>query len=363
MYPLQLIYYPILLILLFAGAKLAKKGEWNDDVLSFEQTKAFLGFAAIVILFHHASQKTCADWLNPKYIRHGLDAFVYLGYLCVAAFLFCSGYGMCTACKKEGFFRGYFKRRLFPIILPTVIIWLVFFITEKIRGVKIYPPLWVNVYDYIWFIPAILYMYVLFYLCFCIIKADRLKMPVLWAGTVLYIILAVLFSPGTWWYNTIHLFAVGAGFARNSSKRLERLKKGYPAKLAVYILLTLIFFTAGNYYPAITGILHRPYNEKIHWLLEGPCQMVSAYTFVFMLILLGLKIRIGNRILAFLGAMTLEFYLVHPFFVQIFAFAFIYEGNKPVFFIEDPFFYVLAILIPSVPLAFLLKKLDAGLKK
>lgn len=360
---LQFTYYPLLLILLFAGAKFVKKGEWNDEVLSLHQTKAFLGFAAILILFHHASQKTCADWMNPKYIRHGLDAFVYLGYLCVAAFLFCSGYGMRTACKKENFFKSYFKRRILPIIIPTAVVWLVFFIAEKIRGVEIYPPLWINVYDYIWFIPAILYMYALFYLCFHIIKADRMRMPLLWAGTVLYIILAVLFSPGSWWYNTIHLFAVGAGFAGKSQSRLDRLKKGYAAKLAAYILLTLIFFVAGNYYPLIIGILRKPYNGILHKLLEAPSQMISAYTFVFMLIMLGMKIRIGNRILSFLGAMTLEFYLVHPFFVQIFAFAFIYEGNKPVFFIENPFLYVLAILIPSIPLAFLLKKLDSLFKK
>lgn len=363
MYPLQLIFYPLLLFLLFAGAKPVKKGEWNNDVLSFGQTKAFLGFAAILIMFHHASQKTCAGWLNPKYIRPGLEVFVCLGYLCVAAFLFCSGYGMCSACKKENFFKGYFKRRLLPIILPTVIMWLVFFFTEKIRGVKIYPPLWINVYDYIWFIPAILYMYVFFYLCFHIIKADKLRMPVLWAGTVLYIILAFLFSPGTWWYNTIHLFAAGAGFARNSDRRLEGLKKGYAAKLTGCILLTLVFFIAGNYYPMITGIMHRPYNETVHRLLEAPCQMISAYTFVFVLILLGMKIRIGNRILSFLGNMTLEFYLVHPFFVQIFAFAFIYEGNKPVFFIKDPFLYVLAILIPSIPLAYLLKRINTLIRK
>jgi len=354
---LQYIYYPLLLILLFAGARAVRRGEWNEDVLSLEQTKAFLGFASIVIIFHHASQKTCAPWLNPRYIRHGLDAFVYVGYLCVAAFFFCSGYGMRTACEKEGFFKGYFKKRLLPIICPAIVIWLVFFVTERVRGVKIDPPLWINVYDYIWFIPAILYLYVCFYISFHLVKADRLNMPVLWAGTILYIILAVLFSPGTWWFNSVHLFAVGAGFAGKKERRLERLKKAWILKTAVFVLLTGLFFTAANYYPMIMEKLHKPYNGKVHMLLEGSCQMISAYTFVFVLILLGLKIRIGNRALSLLGKITLKLYLLHPYFVQIFAFAFIKEGNRPVFYIKDPFLYVLAILACSLPLALLEERL------
>ena len=47
---LQLIFYPALLVLLFAGAKIMKKGEWNEDVLSFDHTKAFLGFASVIII-------------------------------------------------------------------------------------------------------------------------------------------------------------------------------------------------------------------------------------------------------------------------------------------------------------------------
>ena len=360
---LQLIFYPALIILLFAGAKIMKKGEWNEDVLSFEHTKAFLGFASIVIIFHHASQKTCADWLDPHYIRHGLDLFVYAGYLCVAAFLFCSGYGMRTASRKEGFFKGYFRKRMLPIIIPTVLIWLVFFITERARGVKVAPPLWINVYDYIWFIPAILYMYVWFYLSFHVMKNEKLRMPLLWTGVVLYIIFCFFFSPGTWWYNTVHLFAVGAGFAGNSERRLQRLKSRYPLKVILFILLTLIFFVAGNYYPMLTFILHKQYNGMIHRLLEGPCQMISAYTFVISLILLGLKIHIGNRLIKTLGTFTLELYLLHPYFVQLFAFAFINVGNRPVFYIKDPFLYVLAIIIPSIPLAYFEKKLITHFKK
>ena len=51
--------------------------EWNEDVLSFAQTKSFLGFCALIIILHHCSQRTCAPWLPEFRIVHGLDDFVF----------------------------------------------------------------------------------------------------------------------------------------------------------------------------------------------------------------------------------------------------------------------------------------------
>lgn len=76
----------ILALCLFVGAKISKRKQWNEDVLSYEQTKSFLGFCALIIILHHCALRTCASWLAANRIVHGLDAFVFLGYLCVAVF-------------------------------------------------------------------------------------------------------------------------------------------------------------------------------------------------------------------------------------------------------------------------------------
>ncbi len=351
------IYYPLLVVLLFAGARLMKKGEWNDEVLSFDRTKAFLGFAALVIIFHHLSHKTCASWLKPFVIRHGFDAFVYLGYLCVAVFFFCSGYGMYTSSrKKEGFFDSYLRRRILPIFCPALVMWLVFFITQKIRKVHIDKPFIINVDPHEWYIPAILYCYVFFLICFHLIKNEKRGMALLWVSAVAYIAAMVLMGFGTWWYNTILLFPVGVNFARNYEKRMGRLKEKYPLRILISLLITAAAFTAANYYPYMVLNAGKPYNPKVHALLEGPGQMISACFFVYLMLLLGMKIKIGNRVLAFLGWCTLEIYLVHTYFVEIFAYAFMNPGTRAVFFIKDPFLYGLAVLVPSIPLAWGLKK-------
>ena len=74
------IWYVALAALLFVGIKFSKKKEWNEGNMSFDQTKCFLGFCAIIICFHHMAQFTCASWVNPYFQRKGLDIFVTAGY-------------------------------------------------------------------------------------------------------------------------------------------------------------------------------------------------------------------------------------------------------------------------------------------
>ena len=347
------LYYPLLLVLLFWGASVFKKGQWNDEVLSYSCTKAFLGFAAIIIIFHHASQRTCAPWLNPAYIRHGLDGFVFAGYLCVAAFFFFSGYGMYTASQtKPDFFKSFLRRRVLPIVIPAVVMWLVFFAVEKAKGMHMPPPLWINVYDYIWYIPAILWCYAFFYLSFKVIKNDKAGMAVMIIGTLLYMVICLLFSPGTWWYNTPHLFVIGIAVARHRDGFLNGLKKGYWLWLILTLLVTAAGFVIASYYYNVITLFGGHYDDMTHFWVEMIGQIISAVSFSIFVVLVGLKVKVGNRVLAFLGTFTLEIYLVHPLFVQLFGFAFLRDSISPLFFIKDPFLYVLAVVVPALPIAY-----------
>ncbi len=350
------LYYIILPVLLFFGAKIMKKGEWNEEVMSFDHTKAFLGFASIIIIFHHASQRTCAPWLNPIRIHHGLDLFVYMGYLMVAVFFFCSGYGMYSAHDKAGFFDKYCKRRILPLIIPTVLMWFVFYGAEKIRHIRIEKPILINTYSYTWYIPCMIWLYLAFYICFQLIKNKKAQMPVLWALVILYMVLAAIFSPGTWWYNTPHLFAVGVCLARNKEKRFETYKKGYALRIILLAVIAFAAFYVSNYLSVMIATIHKRYVPQVHWFVELTGQLISAYAFTILIMLIGMKVQIGNKILKFLGGFTLETYLVHPFFVHAFCFSFVRDDAKPLFYIKNQFLYVLAIIVISLPIAFLLSR-------
>ncbi|MCR5283206.1 MAG: acyltransferase [Lachnospiraceae bacterium] len=346
------LFYPALLILLFWRARICKKGQWNDEVLSYSHTKAFLGYCAILILFHHASQRTCAPWLMPTKIHHGLDAFVFVGYLCVAAFFFCSGYGVYTAHFKEGFFDHFTRRRILPVITPMIIMWLVFFIIEKVRHIAVQKPVWLGTYNYIWYVPAMVYLYYLFYLSFRLIKKEWLAMTVMILGTMLHFLLCMLFGPGTWWYNTPFLFVLGIVAARHKEGMLALFQKIYPLWLILSFVITLCGFAYANYYSVVISLLGIRYTESGHFWGELIGQLISAASFVWFVLLAGMKIRIGNPILKFLGSFTLEFYLVHPLFIQLFGFAFVNDMTKPIFYIRNQFLYVLLSILLTIPLAY-----------
>ena len=351
--------YPLLILLLFYGAVVCKQGEWNEEYLSLKQTKAFLGFCAVIIMFHHISQKTCEPSLDQRWFRPGLEFFIYVGYLCVAMFFFCSGYGMYTSFRKgrrDTSFGRYFLRRIPPVIIPAVIMWLVFFFIEKMRGMIIEPPVLINVFDYIWYVPALLFVYLIFYPCFYIIKDEKLSFIFLWLGILLYFILCAFFSPGTWWYNTQFMFAVGAMVGANVSGFTEFSRRNYIPCIVVSFILTLTGYILAGYYGEIVTYLGISYNEAVYGYIKITAQLISSLFFVWLMLLIGMKIRIGNRILDFLGGFTLELYLVHPLFVHLFAFAFVQNASGPVFYIENQVIYILAVIMPSLPIAYVIHK-------
>ena len=176
---LSLLFYPALIVLLFYGSVICKKGEWNDSYMSYTQTKALLGFSSIVIIFHHLSQRTCVSWIKDDAIVHGLDGFVYLGYLFVALFFFCSGYGIFKSYKtKADYFDNFFVKRAFPILLTAFLSSSLFFIARSAFNVdfsfstvfSIGGPSMLNQYG--WYVIVILIMYFLFYLGFFRAKKD-----------------------------------------------------------------------------------------------------------------------------------------------------------------------------------------------
>lgn len=347
------IYYPLLILLLFTGAKISRRGEWNDEVLSLRQTKAFLGFQAILIIFHHCSQRTAAPWLDKTHIHHGLDVFVFIGYLCVAAFFFCSGYGMYVSLHhKDNALSHYFSRRILPLLAAGFITWMMFFIAEMLMGYTAPEPYIFKVNTYIWYIPVMILMYVLFYLSFRFCRNETAAIAVLTVCAVLYFIWARAFFPGTWWYNTHFLFVIGVIVAKQGDGFFSAMKKLY---FPVFVLCFSVFtvcFMFGNYYYQVCGHFRIRPDEAQRVMLEPFLQAVSAVAFVIIMIQAGMKLRIGNRILDMLGAFTLEIYIIHPLFVRLFGFASFEDNVKPLYYIRNQFLYVLTVIVISLPIAY-----------
>ena len=367
--------YILLALMLFFGIKVSyKRKTWNEDVMSFDHTKCFLGFCAVVIVLHHCSHMTCASWVNPYFIRHGLDIFVTAGYPMVGMFFFFSGFGLYKSAKtKPDFFKRFIPVRMIPILIPTALTFLAYVLMMYIRKVPfdIDNPLKVNSHNtwhpYIWYVPCMLLMYLLFYIGFGLFKKDWIGILVVVLGTLGYIAFCLFLGYGTWWFNTVHMFTIGILVSKYEKRFFESCKKLYVLRLIGTILLCVVLWFLGDN----AGGMWLEANHKMYFGMDARyCELISCvfqilYTLAFMSLfyLLGMKLRVGNPVLRFFGKFTLELYLVHGIFCHLFSYYMIHEGVKPLHYIKYVPFYVFVVFACSIPIAYAISLLDKKVAK
>lgn len=344
--------YPLLLVLLFVGSKFSGKGEWNDDFLSLKQTKALQGFCAICIIFHHLSQKTCAPWIKPTYIVHGLDFFVPIGYLFVAIFFFCSGYGLVKSYKsKENYLDGFLGKHIPPLVIALAFSAFIF-ITARAWMKAGFPSFFTigepdQFNPNAWFPITLIVFYIGFYFAFKYSKSTLKAILITCGIVVLYSLYCDFMLFGTWWYNSVSGFVLGLFVALYEKPLVEKAKKHYIPCLIISIVITAGFFILSVYD-----------KDVIPRLVVLFAQLISTAGFVTSVMLLGMKIKIGNKVLYFLGGFTLELYLVHNLFIEMFGYCFLREGVDPVYYISNPFFNAIVVIALAVPSGYALHFLN-----
>ena len=370
------IWYVALAALLFVGIKFSKKNEWNEDNMSFGQTKCFLGFCAVIICFHHMSQQTSASWLNPRFIQKGLEIFVTAGYPMVAMFLFCSGFGLYKSAKtKPDFFKRFLPSRIIPILIPTILVELVYIYLRNLRHIPVrYKNPFIigigtheTVNPYFWYIPCIILLYILFYIGFGLIKKDWAGILMVAIGTAGWISFCLICKYGTWWFNTIHMFLLGILVSKYEKKVFDSFKKHYVFKAILTVLLAAFLWYAanngGNFYFQFTHTMWNEVNGYKADLFVCIFQVLYSIAFVMVYYVLSMKMKVGNPVLKFLGKITLELYLVHGIFVQMFSYYMIKEPNQPIYYIKNLPLFVLVVLACSIPVAFGLSIIDKKVGK
>ena len=340
--------------------------------MSLSQTKALQGFFAICIMLHHIGQKTCAYWLNPKYIVHGLDVFVPIGYFFVGIFLLCSGYGLYKSYKeKPDYLNGFFKRRILPLILAFYSTGLIFLIVRVLMGEKMDLP---QVFFYIsglqlsnpntWFVIALPIFYFAFYLSFKYIKNEKAALFATCMAVFVYTLIGTMIDHndwwmrGEWWYNSVHFFSIGLLFARYEDAIINHVKKHYPLYVILMFISIFVFYAFSEYTQAAFSYYGELFHADFKVLRRWVCllsQIAASCSFVFFVFLLGMKIEIGNKILRFMGTITLEFYLIHGLFVELFGYSFI-DIVPSLYYIRNVALFVLVVVVLSIPSACLLQK-------
>ena len=355
---------------LVMGTERLPKGEWNDSPLSLTQAKALQGFLALCIVFHHCAQKVFFDSLRSAFRPSGLEVMALMGFVFVGYFFFCSGYGLYQSCrKKQDYLDSFLKRRALPLLLVYFACNTVYLVGRLamgetfgalrlaclLCGLELANP-------NSWFVVTLPLMYLLFYVSKNNCPDEGLVTRRLFLGTGAYILagmaVTLAFSGsgrygvflGKWWYNTAILFPLGYLFGRREPEAWSWAKRGYRRQLACSVALFVGSFLLSLVFGMVVPLV------PIALVLES----LSTICFTWGLLLFSLRRRVTSRLLSFYGGLTLELYLMHGFFVNLFHQPF-YDKGTGILTIGNPPIYILLVLACATGLAPLFKQLTKRL--
>lgn len=327
-----IILIPLFLVLLINMKVAVHAAEWQEEALGRKHSKEILGFFAVCIVLHHLVQQIGAENAGI------LSLLEDMGVCFVGFYFFFSGYGLIQSYHgKQDYLKGFFKKRLPAILIPFYVCIMVFLVYELCSGKK-YGVMECLAFlsgisllnGHMWYIIEIFFLYLFFWISFRFCKKEKYACICMFSICFLMVMISLFLGHdnkwfhGEWWYNTTMLFPLGMLFARYEKNILSFVRKYYiPVFVliaSVYVILmkaTLWMLEHYGYwteYAGRTGM--NGYMDKLKTL---SLQLPMVIVFVFLIILMGQKVKCSNAVLRFLGEISLELYLIHNLFIGIFS--------------------------------------------
>ena len=371
MYYLSYSVYAIIILLLIWGGKFAgfKSIKLHENSSSLEVMKSLRGFAAIGVILHHISQENAFQQANGYGHPGEISIFVNAGFLFVAIFFFCSGFGLIKSLEtKPDYFNGFINKRVVKtLVVPYYVSILIYGILRFASGERFAPLQWVTnlagitmMNPYAWYPIIASILYVAFYIFFKNIKNRKVSYILL---TIVILALGMIFCvnghfpwfagsknwwlsqtnklqskwwtqqqvwwfSGEWWINSCPAFLIGMLFAQFETPIREWFKKFYWGKLLLVLVITFLTFVLASY-----GQIH--FGWWTEWSGRGPdidrkiatyfCVIPYSIMFAILIFTIMLKYYASNPISRFFGKYSLETYMMN--LIAITAFRFILYGK------------------------------------
>ena len=177
--------YALIIALLIWGGKFAgfKKDQFHEDSSSLDEMKSLRGFAAIGVILHHISQEGAFQMANGRGNPGELSPFVNAGFIFVAIFFFCSGYGLIKSYEtKPDYLNGFMKKRVLKtLVIPYYVSIVIYGLARFGSGERFAPLQWVTnligitmMNPYAWYPVIAAILYIAFYLIFKNVKNKKL---------------------------------------------------------------------------------------------------------------------------------------------------------------------------------------------
>lgn len=247
-----------------------------------------------------------------------------LGTSAVAMFFFISGFGCIRSYQRKGreYLKGFFRSRILGILLPAAILLIIHSCWKHQISM---PPQY-------WFLFVILFDYLLFWLCYSFLKPS-LRIPALWIGSLLFIVVTILTGFDRCWWICCMAFPTGCFFSLVENT----LAEVYSEKPLCFIA----WMSAGLLLFALTFLTHNPYI----WTLS---YVGISWTLALIVSVIPLD-HLELPVLSFLGSISYEIYLSH---ITIFE---VLQRLLPD--AAPRSFYILATLLLTIVVAYVVNRL------
>lgn len=336
---LDLLLLVFIVICLYGTKTVILKNEYYDDYISPNTTNVWRGIFAIVVVFHHISN------------RYGDQSMIFrlfedLGPLAVSFFFFLSGYSLqykwaMDENYKTGFLRKKLRGLLSIYLIMNAVFWFLHFINGNfIRFVDLIgtfikgDPL----VSYSWYIVIIIAFYIIF-------DVEMLLFGRNYKCNWIFIFFICLIWSyvaknclvfDKYWYQRMFSLPLGMFWAVHRDEITIFFKKHYYSFLVLFSALFVCLY----YLPVfINGNLKSLELETY----------LMCLIFPVIILLVSMKFKFNNKILVFLGHYSLEIYLCQGIMFYIF--------DKKILIINNFLIYGLTITLGTILLAYLVNKL------
>ena len=270
-------------------------------------TNCCKGIAAMVIMLHHISFRLSN---LPVYVK----PIWYIAFPIVGFFFFMSGYGLtCGLLQKKNYLQGFLSKRLLNIIAPYVIVAITWIGLEIIGGGQTPARAFAEAFTIryiqpLWFIWVIIAAYIVFYTVFKHTEID-VGTYCFVSITIAYILISAFVNPRDEMYASIIGMPLGVLWAEHEKKIDACFETNFLKKEFIAAAMFVVLFT-GRLVLSILGFDNQ--------LFQTVLRNIITIAFIVPLIELLKKVKIQKRFLIWLGTISYEIYIIHPFILYFF---------------------------------------------
>lgn len=297
---------------------------FHPNYLEKDQTDAFKGIFALLILFSHIRAHITLDGrLDFLYNQ----VFILLGQITVVPFFFYSGYGVIQGIRrKEGYVKTFFKNRILKFLIGynivSITLGIIWYCIGKTYPLENYLLAWcgwktvggtISDGGGLWYIFVLLVLYLITYAVLQILGRlwqKNEKRYLLMTGITVFVlstglmaVLAFVKTPSkNYWYNTLMAYPFGMLYAVCKDRLDFVMRKNWVWLCAIGVILV-----------AVAGIF-------VLGLKDAVSYSVMGFLFMTFICLFTMRVRMVNPVLKWIGGLSFGIYILQRPIMMLFEY-------------------------------------------